>query len=79
MATLDDYNANIVDSVPCHLEETLKEIYDTTPDLVKPEELKNAKEYVFKRGSATLLLIGYEKPDATKHGDGNQQLSQIGR
>ena len=27
-------------------------------NLVTPEELKNAKDYIFKRGSATLLLIG---------------------
>ena len=78
---LDGYNANIVDLVPCLVEETSKEMYDTTVDLATPEVLKNAKDYVFKRGCATLLLIGADCgcPDATKHGNGNQQLSQVGR
>ena len=44
MATLDDYNANIVDLVPCLVEETLKEMFDTTPELATPEELKKAKD-----------------------------------
>ena len=43
MASLNDYNANIVDLVPCLVEETLKEMYDTTVGLATPEELKNAK------------------------------------
>ena len=54
MATLDDYNANIVDLVPCLVEETLKEMYDTTADLATPEELQNVKDYDIKRGSVTL-------------------------
>ena len=58
MAMLDDYNVNIVDLLPCLIEETLKDMHETTVNLTTPEELKNAKDYVFKRGSATLLLIG---------------------
>ena len=58
MVMLDDYNTNIIDLVPCLVEETLIVMYDTTVDLVTPEELKSTKDYVFKRGSATLLLIG---------------------
>ena len=61
MATLDNYNANIVDSVRCLVEETFKEMFDTTPELGTPDELKKAKDYVFKRGSATLLLIGADQ------------------
>ena len=57
MAMLDDYSTNIVDLVPCLIEETSKDMYETTVNLGTPEELKNAKKYVFKRGSATLLLI----------------------
>ena len=55
---LDDYNPNIADLVPCLIEEALKEFYDTTMDVATPEELNNAKDYVFKKGSAILLLIG---------------------
>ena len=84
MAMLDDYNAIIVNLVPCLIEEALQEMYDTTANLATPEEIKNAKDYVFKRGSATSLLIGadwalwaHEEPNAAEHGDGNQQISQV--
>ena len=73
MAMLDDYNTNIVDSIPCLVEETLKEMFDTTVDLATPEELKNAKVYVFKRGSATLLLIG---ADCRHYGPMKSQMQQ---
>ena len=58
MAMLHDYNTNNIGLVTCLVEETLKKMYNTTVDLVTPEEVKNVKDYVFKRGSATLLLIG---------------------
>ena len=48
MATLDDYNANVVDLVPCLLKDTLKEICDTTMDMATKEEIKKAKECMFK-------------------------------
>ena len=58
MATHDDYNANIVDLVPCLLDKQIKEQYNKELVNVTDEEIKEAKEYVLKRGSATLLLIG---------------------
>ena len=35
-------------------------MFDTTQELATPDELKNAKDFVFKRGSAMLLLIGVD-------------------
>ena len=58
MATLDDYNANIIDLVPCLLENALKELSDTKMDLSAKKEIKEAREYALKRVSAILLLIG---------------------
>ena len=51
MATFDDYDANIVSLVPCLVEETVKEMFQTLMDRTKEEEIKKAKEYVLKRGS----------------------------
>ena len=48
-------------------------MYDTTVDLATPEELTNAKDYVFKRGSATLLLIG---ADYGHYGPMKSQMQQ---
>ena len=61
MATLDDYIANIMDLVPCLLEERLKEQYNKELVNATGDEVKKGKEYVLKRGSATLLLIGSPK------------------
>ena len=47
---LDDYNANIVGLVPCLVEETVKEMFETTMDLTTEEEIKKVEEYVLKRG-----------------------------
>ena len=58
MATLDDYNANVVDLVPCLVENALKELNNMTMDLANKREIKKARDYVLKRGPATLLLIG---------------------
>ena len=73
LATLDDYDANIVGLVPCLVEETVKEMFDTTMDLATEKEIKEAKEYVMKRGSATLLLIG---SDRNRYGAMKNQLQQ---
>ena len=56
MATLDNYDANIVGLVPCLVEECEK-MFGPMMDLATEEELKKAKGYVLKRGSATFLLI----------------------
>ena len=58
MATLKDYNTNIIYLVPCLVEDALKELSDMTMDLVTKKEIKGARDNVLKRGSATLLLIG---------------------
>ena len=39
MATLNDYNENVVDLVPCLMEDALKEIYGATMDTVIEEEI----------------------------------------
>ena len=57
LATLDDYDANIVSLVPCLVEETVKGLFGTTMDMATEEEIKKAKQYVLKKGSPTLLLI----------------------
>ena len=61
MATLDDYDTNIVSLVPCLVEEMVKKMFGTTVILANDEEIKKAKEYVMKRGSATLLLIDADR------------------
>ena len=71
---LDDYNANIVDFVPCLVEETLKDMYNTIVNLATSKELKNAKDYDFKRGSATLLLIG---ADQGRYGTTKNQMQKM--
>ena len=44
-----DYDANIVSLVPCLVEETVKEMFDTTMDMATDKEIEKAKEYVMKR------------------------------
>ena len=61
MATLDDYDANIVGLVPCLIEETVKKMFDTTMNMTMEKEIEKAKEYVMKRGSAMSLLIGADR------------------
>ena len=61
MTTLDDYNANIMDLVPCLLEERLKEQYNKELANATEDEVNKAKEHVLKRGSATLLFIGADR------------------
>ena len=73
MATLDDYDANIVGLVPCLVEETVKEMFGTTMDLAIEEEIKKTKEFVMKRGSANLLLIG---ADRNRYGGMKNQMQQ---
>ena len=48
MATLDDYDINIVGLVPCLVKETTKEMFGTMMDLATEDEMKKAKEYVLK-------------------------------
>ena len=73
MATLDDYNANIVNLVLCLLEERVKEKYYKELVNAPDDEVKKAKEYMMKRGSATLLLIG---EDQGRYGSLKNQLQQ---
>ena len=73
MAMHDDYNANIVSLIPCFVEETVKEMFQIMMDLATEEVIKKAKEYVLKRGSATLLLIG---TDHTRYGCMKNQMQQ---
>ena len=61
MATLDDYNANIVDLIPCLLEEWVKEQYNKELVNATDDKIKKAKEYMMKRLSATLLLRGADR------------------
>ena len=61
MATLDDYNANIVDLLSCLLEGRVREQYNKDLANATDERNKNLKKYVLKRGSATLLLIGADQ------------------
>ena len=61
MAALDDYNENVVDLVPCLVEDALKELINMTMDLATEKEIKKARDYVLKRGTATLLLIGADR------------------
>ena len=44
--------------VPGLIKDNLKEICNVAVDLATEEEIKKAKKYVFKKGSATLLSIG---------------------
>ena len=60
-ATLDKYNANIMDLVPCLLGERVKEQYNKEFIDATNDKIKKAKEYAMKRGSATLLLIGADR------------------
>ena len=61
MATIDEYNANNIDLVPCLLEELVKEQYNKDLVNATDDEIKKAKEYVLKRGSVTMLLIGADR------------------
>ena len=56
--TFDDYDANVVNLVPCLEEGRLKEMNDKTVEPATKEELRAAREYVLKRRLAILLLIG---------------------
>ena len=58
MAMLEDYDANVVDLVPCLVKDALNDLSNTTIELATEKEMKEAKEYVLKRRSVTLLLIG---------------------
>ena len=73
MATLDNYNANIVDLVPCLLGEQVKEQYNKELVNATDDKIKKTKEYVMKRGSDTLLLIG---ADQRWYGSLKNQLQQ---
>ena len=53
MATLDNYNANIMNFMPCLQEERLKEQYNKELANATDSEVNKAKEYVLKRGFAT--------------------------
>ena len=61
MATLDDDNTNIVDLVPCLLEEWVKEQYNKELVDATDDKIKKAKEYLLKRNFAALLLIGTDQ------------------
>ena len=54
--------------------QTVIEMFGTPMDLATEEEVKKAKEYVLKRGSATLLLIG---ADRNRYGGIKNQMQQI--
>ena len=70
MATMDNYDANIVNLVPFLFEETM---FGTTVNQATEEEIKKAKEYVMKRGLAVLLLIG---ADRNTYGGMKNQMQQ---
>ena len=57
VATLDDYNAIILDLIPCLLKDEVKEKYIKDIKSENEMELKAAKESVKKKTSAALLLI----------------------
>ena len=46
----------------------------TMMDRATEEEIKKAKEYVLKKGLATLLLVG---ADCTRYGNVKNQMQQI--
>ena len=73
MATLDDYNANVVDLVSCLVEDALKELNNMSMDMATKREIKEAKEYVLKRGLATILFIG---ADHGRYGAMKNQMQQ---
>ena len=73
MATLNDYNANIIDLVPCLLKEWVMEQYNKEFVDATDDEIKKAKEYVLKRDSTTLMLIG---ADQGWYGSLKNQLQQ---
>ena len=73
MATLEDYDANVVDLVPCLVKDVLNELSNTTMELATENEIKEAKEYMLKRGLATLLLIG---ADCATYGAMKNQMQQ---
>ena len=58
LTTLDDYITNAVDLVLCLVQDKVKELYDRMIDQAIKEEMNVAREYVLKKGSSTLLLIG---------------------
>ena len=57
-ATLNDYDANIVGLVPCLIEETVEETFETIIDLATEKESQGV---CFEMGSATSLLIGVDQ------------------
>ena len=72
--------------VPCLLEERVKEQYNKELVNATDDEVKKAQEYVMKRDSATLLLIGRprmiqksEESTSAKYGNGYQQLPKMSR
>ena len=73
LATLDDYNANVVDLVPCLVEDSVNNLYGKTIDQATKEELKVTRENVLKRGLATFLLIG---TDCIRYGVMKNQMQQ---
>ena len=58
MVTLDDYNANILDLIPCLLEKEVKEKLNKEIKNASETESKLVKESVREKTSAALLLIG---------------------
>ena len=55
------------------MEDALKDINNTTMDLATKKEIKEARDYVLKRGSATLLLTGAEHG---RYGSMKDQMQQ---
>ena len=60
--------------LPCLIEDALKEIYNTKMDQATEEEIRVSREYVFKRGLVTFLLIG---ADRGQYGIMKNQIQQI--
>ena len=73
MATLKDYIANIVDLVPCLVEDAVKKLSNIMMDLTMEKQRREAKEYVLKRGSGSLFFIG---ADHGRYGAMKNQIKQ---
>ena len=58
MATLDDYDPNILDLIPCLLKDEVKEKYNKDIENASETDLKAVKESKQKKTLAALLLIG---------------------
>ena len=50
LATLDDYDANMVNLVPCLVEDRVEGMHGKTVEQATKEELRMAREYVLKTG-----------------------------